>query len=298
MEGIILRIDEKSSENEEALWLEERFKVVRPDFVAGCTEGHWMTRTVEKQVVDYEFANDYITTCYPFATANRGEGHLKQAESNQSADTKPAAAEKNEDVVEKKLSKAETKTLKEQIAARTRMRRRAPKYVILMGLPASGKSTFANRLADSLVNSKDEKHGNNTQEKDLWVVVNQDKLGKKAAIDLAGRSASKHRVLLDRCNPSASDRRFWMDVLHNPPKSETALIHFATDIDSCVGRAQQRVGHETIPEGRGERIIKDMAKRMEPPTADEGNIFGLVEVVHSFEESEAILRRWGVSSET
>jgi len=298
VEGIILRIDEKSNENDEALWLEERFKVVRPDFVAGCAEGHWMTRPVEKQVVDYEFANDYMVTCYPFATANRGEGHLKQAESNQSTDTKPAAAENTGDTVKKKLSKAETKTHKDQIAARARMRRRAPKYVILMGLPASGKSTFANRLENSRLNREDGKHGNNTQALDLWVVVNQDKLGKKASIDLAGRSASKHRVVLDRCNPSASDRRFWMDVLHNPPKSETALIHFASDIGSCVGRAKQRVGHETIPEGRGEKIIKDMAKRMEPPTADEvQNVFGLVEMVHSFEESEEILRRWGVFSE-
>ena len=38
--------------------------------------------------------------------------------------------------------------------------------------------------------------------------------------------------------------------------------------------------------------------RRRPPTADEGNVFGFIEVVHSFEESEAILRRWGVSSET
>ena len=63
IEGIILRIDEKSSDERESLcimWLEERAKVARPDFVAGCVEGYWMMRTVEKQAADYEFANEDI----------------------------------------------------------------------------------------------------------------------------------------------------------------------------------------------------------------------------------------------
>ena len=118
--------------------------------------------------------------------------------------------------------------------------------------------------------------------------------GKKACVDLASRSAGRSRIIVDRCNAAESDRKEWLDILHNPPKSETALVYFASAAESCVDRAQKRVGHETIPEGRGERIVQNMAKRLEVPSDNEiKNSFGAVHVVRSWEDSANILRGWG-----
>ncbi len=62
VEGIILRIDGSDEDNKG--WLKNRLKVVRPDFVAGCQEGHWSRRDIDKQTVDYEFAIEYLQRCY------------------------------------------------------------------------------------------------------------------------------------------------------------------------------------------------------------------------------------------
>ena len=199
------------------------------------------------------------------------------------------------------LTKKEQRQLKEQLKAKARLRQRAPKYIIMMGLPASGKSTFSNRLATEWQEQMEQgnqhsHHRNNKNNKwnDIFIIANQDKLGKKECISLVSTSSKKNRIILDRCNPSASDRKEWVDILHNPPKRDIALLYFAGSAESCIERAQNRVGHETIPEGRGERIINDMARRFEPPTDDErNNIFGTVITVESFDQCDDILRMWG-----
>lgn len=65
VEGIILRIDDNNeSDNNKSMWLKSRMKIVRPDFVAGCSDGHWSRRDIEKQTIDYEFAKSYLEECY------------------------------------------------------------------------------------------------------------------------------------------------------------------------------------------------------------------------------------------
>ena len=115
------------------------------------------TRTVENQIVDYEFASEYIARCDPFTTVHRGKDDMKQTENNKALNTKPIAAQSNVKVIKKKLSKSEPKTLQENIPAQARMRRGAPKYVLLTGLPASGESTFANRLSNEWQSSVEKK---------------------------------------------------------------------------------------------------------------------------------------------
>mmetsp|Transcript_729 Transcript_729/g.2074 ORF Transcript_729/g.2074 Transcript_729/m.2074 type:complete len:379 (-) Transcript_729:126-1262(-) len=61
VEGIVIRIDDDA-------WLVDKYKVVRPDFVRGCSDGpHWSRREVESQTVDAEFARAHCRTCYPLA---------------------------------------------------------------------------------------------------------------------------------------------------------------------------------------------------------------------------------------
>ena len=350
VEGVILRIDEEQSSHsnrntstgpgKNSGWLEHRVKIVRPDFVAGCNGGHWSTRSLEKQIIDFDFASKYLEDCYTCAYSEEdiprklepkavtSPIHLPDIEVDTNAAASGACEILEKD--ESTLSKSEKKIRKEMLAAKARLRKKAPKYVILMGLPAAGKSTFASALADEWQPGSGGNlkgiSSNRRDSQDEWVIVNQDKLGrllthvweiystmyvikqnvinpcaviisgKKACIDLASRSARRSRVVLDRCNPSESERREWLNILNNPPKSETALIYFASAAETCVDRAKKRVGHETIPEGRGERIVNDMAKRLEVPSDHEKkNVFGTVHIVHSWEDSTNILRRWGCS---
>ena len=75
VEGVVLRVDDDqgTTENPSATivpsdWLEQKFKIVRPDFLRGCGDGHhWMTRQIEKQIVDFELAESYLQECYVFA---------------------------------------------------------------------------------------------------------------------------------------------------------------------------------------------------------------------------------------
>ena len=62
VEGVVLRVDDADGK-----WLKRRCKIVRPDFVAGCGDGHWATRAIERQRVDYELASQYLSECHSLA---------------------------------------------------------------------------------------------------------------------------------------------------------------------------------------------------------------------------------------
>mmetsp|Transcript_18669 Transcript_18669/g.31897 ORF Transcript_18669/g.31897 Transcript_18669/m.31897 type:complete len:167 (-) Transcript_18669:66-566(-) len=153
---------------------------------------------------------------------------------------------------------------------------------MVMGLPGSGKSTFCRRLMELDCGANN------------WIHVNQDELGKKEALKRASSGANRrNRLLVDRVHPTVADRQEWVEVLHSPPKGEIGLVYFAASADECTERVQRRLCHPTIPHGRGERIVQQIDRILEAPTQDERkNVFGMVEVVRSFEESNALLHKW------
>jgi atypical dual specificity phosphatase len=172
----------------------------------------------------------------------------------------------------------------EQRKAEQRAQRKAPRCIICMGLPGSGKSTFAYHLAKSF------------PPENSWLVLNQDRLGKRECERLAGTCNSKrHRVILDRCNPKESERATWLEKLRSPAKGDVALVYFAMDAETCARRVASRTGHETIPKGSrsGRRIVTEMENLLEPPTPSEEKRFGSVHVVHTFEDAEEVLRSFG-----
>jgi len=272
VEGVVLRIDENQAEGHGQLL--HKCKIVRPDFIRGCEDGHWATRQIEKQQIDYGFAQSYLDQCY---SLSKDDGV-----SDDTCDVvKGPSPQKHEPALSKKEKQ-------EFEALMSRARRRVPRCIVLCGLPASGKSTFAARLAAGFAQSKTS-----------LTVVNQDKLGRKECVALAGRASRHNRVIIDRCNLSKKERDEWVQIMHSPPKGEIALVHFSADCETCVSRAQARTDHETIPFGRGERIIQKLSKNVEAPTEEERRkVYGVVEFVHSFDESNDLLRRWGIDPES
>jgi len=189
------------------------------------------------------------------------------AEPSTSSSSRPSAKTRRE---EKELERLQKDVLK-----------RAPKYILMVGLPGSGKSTFSCAL-----------------EKSGYTRANQDDLGRKGCearvhdtVPLVRQG--KTRLVLDRCHTNKAERREWLDTMGNPAAKEVVCVFFDTPASQCKDRAAQRLDHPTIRAGGGGRIIDDMAKRLERPATSEG--FSSVEVVTSTEEAAALLRKFGAA---
>ena len=264
VEGVMLRQDNRA-------WMEHRFKVVRPDFVRGCAGGHWTRRPIEKQVVDYMFAQRYLDECYVFAN-----------------EWQPAAGPKNFFSSSDLIVDASKTNAKEDERILLSRRRRIPRCIMLMGLPASGKSSFAAALASALNES--------TSRSMPTLVANQDDLGRKECARVASRASSKCRVIVDRCNLTVGERKEFFECMHSPPMSDLVLVHFAASDETCTTRAKLRIGHQTIAPGKGcPELVSQLEKRLEIPTDHERTkVFGRVETVRTWEEASSLLRKWGV----
>jgi hypothetical protein len=83
-------------------------------------------------------------------------------------------------------------------------------------------------------------------------------------------------------------------MLGSPLEREVVCVFFDFQAADCKRRAAARENHPTIRKGGGARIIDAQARQIERPQAAEG--FGTVEVVRSFDEAEALLRRYGVDA--
>ena len=91
----------------------------------------------------------------------------------------------NTEIETKRASKADTTKTKTEHKTRTKqLQKKAPRYIVCMGLSGSGKSTFANRLAESFPPSNG------------WLIINQDRLGKRECEKLARKSRRGVRVVL------------------------------------------------------------------------------------------------------
>ncbi|KAF7347316.1 ATP dependent DNA ligase [Mycena venus] len=143
---------------------------------------------------------------------------------------------------------------------------------VLVGLPGSGKSWFSQALR--------------ARDPAGWTRISQDDSGSRASCE-SEISHAKGRVLLDRCNTAAVDRKTWLDLASNWSVSPRMHLY---DKTLCESRAQMRAGHPTLPPGsRVRNAIEQMHKVFVAPALKEG--FKAIVHVKSFAAAEELVLR-------
>ncbi|EAU92461.1 ATP dependent DNA ligase [Coprinopsis cinerea okayama7 len=138
--------------------------------------------------------------------------------------------------------------------------------VMLVGLPGSGKTWVSKSLVARNPNG--------------WQRISQDDSGSRSFCETEIGRKPKGRVLLDRCNMSAADRKAWLDLASNWC-TNPVCVWFDYDRELCLARAQLRADHPTLPPGnRVRNAVDQMSKIFERPTVEEG--FKAVLIVRSF----------------
>ncbi|CAD0112207.1 unnamed protein product [Aureobasidium uvarum] len=152
---------------------------------------------------------------------------------------------------------------------------KSPSLIVCCGIPGSGKSTFALKLATL-----------------GYTIISQDELGSKPAClnALSNALENKQRVILDRCNPYVEDREQWLAHAFHP--DDALCVHFDVEPEVCVRRADARTNHPTIAAGRAKRIVHSFVKTFVSPTRKEK--FACIIRVSSNNAASDLLSRLGV----
>lgn len=141
--------------------------------------------------------------------------------------------------------------------------RRAKTLLVLTGAPGSGKSTFAQALADRM------------RRDGILTVLNQDNLGSAAACEagLSGalRGSGTSLIVVDRCNRTVEDRAHWRR-LSTVAKGylQAAVVFFDVAMEVCASRVAIRINHPTLLGGEGgARVSRGVSRTMEQPGRDD-----------------------------
>ena len=149
------------------------------------------------------------------------------------------------------------------------------KFIMLVGLPGSGKSTFTELFMTNGMNVK---------------VINQDIMGRKISEQSLLKFIKDSDItILDRVSHTKEDRKTWLNnTLLNP--KQCLCIYLSTPKFVCIERAKNRENHPTIKKGGGERIIIDIDSKFEIPTKSEG--FSDVITLEDEEDVRNYLKTW------
>ena len=144
---------------------------------------------------------------------------------------------------------------------------------VLVGLPGSGKSWFSRSLI--------------ARDPSSWTLISQDDSGSRSTCE-SEMGRAHGRVLLDRCNTAASDRRSWLELASKC--TSPVCVWFDYNRELCTSRAQMRAGHPTLPPGgRVRNAIEQMQKIFVRPRLNEG--FKAVVIVRSFKAAQELVLR-------
>ena len=149
------------------------------------------------------------------------------------------------------------------------------KFIMLVGLPGSGKSTFSQLFMTNGMNIK---------------IINQDVMGRKISESSLLKFIKESDItILDRVNYTREDRISWLKNTTLQPK-QCLCIYLSTPKFVCIDRVKNRTNHPTIKKGGGERIIKDIDSKFEIPIKEEG--FSDVIVLEDEEDVRNYLKTW------
>ena len=139
-----------------------------------------------------------------------------------------------------------------------------PMMIILIGIPGSGKSTFANKLV--------------SMDPNKFVRISQDQLKKRKKCETRCRQAltQSKTVIIDRANFDATQRKYFTDIaleFNNNYDSADGndscgqnhivvdCIYFNFEKNLCIRRCEERTNHETLP-NNDSRLIRQVVSRM------------------------------------
>lgn len=130
---------------------------------------------------------------------------------------------------------------------------KAPRMIIMCGLPGAGKSTFTKHILKYYC--------------DDMVRVNNDEYGYKECCKIVMDNIKKKIILVDICNATIEYRKLWLD---NMVDGKAWCIFMDTPVEECIYRAQNRKDHETLRPSGAKRVITEVNDKLVPPTKKEG----------------------------
>ena len=149
-----------------------------------------------------------------------------------------------------------------------------PKFYIMVGIPGSGKSTYAKKLAEEnncIIHSSDAirielsgKQSNLSNDKEMWKIMRE-----RIAKDL---SEGKN-VICDATNVTVSKRASFLNAVNKIDCEKIAIV-IDSDVNKCITQNSERNESERVPKV----AIFTSAKHLVIPTKDEG--FDEIHIIH------------------
>lgn len=149
-------------------------------------------------------------------------------------------------------------------------------FIMMVGLPASGKTTLSNLLLTNFDTS--------------IVHLNQDEIGKNGCYETLCKFAKKQEktIVLDRCNLTLSERKEWISTYNSLSPRNILCIYFGAPSDVCKQRLQLRKNHDM----KNPKIIDELEKKIQQPEICEG--FCKIEKINDDDNLITLLKKFGI----